>query len=352
MQAAACNTPRTSFLPTLPSINDPSLDALQSCRAPEPSHEEIMAALESETQCVRQLRSPRAKALAAVGLDSKSWRSEDCGSKRIHRCPDHHDQFEEQHRTCRLKTCLECASRLAEERIARFWENQPYMRSLKHFHWIAIHEPIQDTMPSREQIQEYNTRVSKFIKHLGDPRPGTGAVSNVAIEALGVDASDAPLSHFRFRLGATIFWWGDISDRDLHDYAIGCLQHSVAPAADLSKAIRELLTIHPPRSHEVCAQIELVTQGLRLIRSHGQMLKKDLLLDEDTLELPADAEALVAEECDTATNDQLKPVAPHKCCKKCGNALSEVSDWISRYAPAAELKQLKWTIMNNAPPPE
>jgi|SRR5579859_966489 len=345
----ACNTPRTSITPALPLINDPSLDSVQPCRAPEPSHEEIMLALESETQSIWQPKSPFAKALFALGLESKSRRADECGSKRFFRCKDHPDQTEEQHRTCRLKTCHDCAPRLSEERITKFWDNQPYMRTLKQYHCIYMHLPSQDTVPSREEIQAFNQSISQWIKKFRDPRPGTGAISHVTIET-----SDHGLDPGRFRLAARVLWWGELYFSALaRGVAPGCNTHSVQPGGYIREGVKEVMSHRPPKSPETCAQIELVANNLRLIRSHGQMLKKDLLLDEDTLQVEdgvAAAEASVTEEVDTVTNASQKPITPRKCCKKCGNEMTEVSDWVSRYAPAAELKQLKWIIMNNAPP--
>lgn len=332
----------------LPSPDDPSLNIpTQIARLPlDPAS--IDALLDAETQCVRELKSPRAKALQAVGLESKAQRSEDCGSKRIRRCPDHHDQFEEQHRTCRLKTCSPCASRLAEERIVRFWDNQPYMRNLKNFHMIHIHAASRDEMPGKAEFQTFNSRISKWIKKFGDSRSGTGAISHLSIECLGSDTEHATLKQHRFRLGALILWWGELPAQAISS-APGCTEYSTEPASNLRNEVKNVLTIIPPKSHEICAQFELNTLGLRLIRSHGQMLKKDLLLDEDTLDI--DPEALVAEEGNTATNAQQAPSTASKCCKKCGGALSEVSNWVDRYTPVSDLKRLTWTVMNNNPPP-
>ena len=348
--STTCNTPATHRI-QLPSLDDPSLNEPTITARAE---FDIMAGLE-DTQCVRELRTPRAKALLIAGLESKAWRAEICGSKRIQRCPTHPDQFEEQHRTCRLKTCAPCAPRLAEERIARFWDNQPYMRNLKQFQWVIIHRPTQQTFPTRDEIQDFNTAVSKWIKKFGDPRPGTGAISHLVIENIGGPACEnGTLDQYHFRLNMLILWWGELpAEAIAHDIAPGCVKYSVEKAADIRSAVRELLTIYPHKSHEICVQLEVETKDLRLIRTHGQMLKKDLLLDEDTFQLPADSstEALVAEEGDTATNAIVTTTTTKKCCKKCGGAFSEVSDWIDRYATPAEIKQVRWTIVNNSPPP-
>lgn len=332
----ACNT-----LPSPAEFDRLTANQFQSVR-------DIEADLNAETECARELKSPRAKALMAVGLESKAWRDEICGSKRIRRCPNHPDQFEEQHRTCRLKTCSPCAPRLAEERIARFWDNQPYMRNLKHFYMIHIHAATQDEMPSKTDFQTFNDSISKWIKKHGDVRSGTGAISHVAFEGIGPDNEHSTLKQHRFRLGALILWWGELPIQALKT-TLGCIEYSVEPASRLRDEVKRLLTIIPPKSYEVCAQFELNTQSLRLIRSHGQMLKKDLLLDEDTLQQVP--EALVAEEGYTATNATQPASTPTKCCKKCSGPLSQVSNWIDRYTPTAELKNLTWTIINNNPSP-
>ena len=114
----------------LPSINDPSLDAVQSCRAPEPSHEEIMVALESETQCVpvpidpTTFTDPDAIAMAAAGPEwyARAKRVDECG--QLARIRSHssghckHLRLEIGYCDCRFSPC--CRQRKADEIIKRW----------------------------------------------------------------------------------------------------------------------------------------------------------------------------------------------------------------------------------------
>jgi len=144
---------------------------VQTARAPEPSHEEIMTALESETQCVPDpLTNPFSIALAAHGpqWQPKAQKAEDCSLySYIARCGKGHILGLRTIRcNCRFSPC--CRDEKAQESIDRW---KPVVDHITNDHHNGRHVLLELRIPakrSREEAASIIAQVSLDITSLCD----------------------------------------------------------------------------------------------------------------------------------------------------------------------------------------
>ena len=290
-----------------------------------------------------QAKSPRGQHLVALGMERQAYRADSCKRYRAYRCPEHPDQIHKEVLSCMSRYCPNCAARLAQDRVERFWGKHPYMRRLPEFCHVVIRSQSYLDVPTPDQIREFSSSVSGWIESHADGRPGTGVVSHVNIYAS--KCKQHPGEPPYHTLYADLFWWGKFS-REFSVDAPGDVEYTIHLPEHMHKILEEVMAYTPPKEPEFQARYEHATQRMRLVRQHGKLSQPK----EGSEDTPLDASELVdtttslfAIDSNDNANNAFKPAKSSPiCCKKCGNPLSEVSDWIDPYTPAIMLKDVKW----------
>lgn len=377
----ACNTLRTSIPIALPSINDPSLDAVQTCPAPEPSHEELMAMLESETQSVpvpidpSKLTDPGAIALSAHGPDwyAKAQKMEDCARFGfIATCGKGHVLgVRVLYCNCRFGEC--CRDRKAEETVKR---------------WGEIIEHVTE----RHRDSKY-VLLSLRIPAARSKATASGLISQVGkdIACLMSDLGDASRKAKETNIKAPCFhgeqdpYWvnclgylGDdliiralIIDTDSYGAATipsdtwkrlwpnAQVTVNVGKHLGFRSAFNSLVKPLPLNDPKDCAAQEILFHHMQMLRSHKISLTcQDLIKSTTCCEIE---ESLAAEELSVETptdnssdpsNTQPSKGKPASPCPICGDTHTIVSSRMRMGSQelTSALEKLRESSMNIRPP--
>lgn len=295
---------------------------------------------------VPELHNPESRALFALGLHDKAYRRSYCGATQYRRCQQHPDEMRKSVRTCMSRTCFSCIMRQADVATARLRKRHRNLFRVEKYSMIHIVGESFEQVPSHDEILAWRESISDIIREGLDPRPGTGALSYAVVEEVHCDRK-------HFMLAATILWWGRLEDATLDSLAtvasgLEVTQHSPSTLYD---NFHEMLCYTPPSSPEDCALLEQSLEGIRMLRTQGQMMRKDILCPEDALDI-AHAE-LVA----NGMADKCLPVAPEyvpapaPICSHCQKPLLEVSEWIPLGRKVTDFSTLSWHLEPSPTPP-
>jgi len=354
----ACNTPRTSQqpqpLPTPEEFDRLTASQFQRATAPEPSYDEMMAALDAETQQVPDLKNPAAIHLAEHGLMAKAIARENCSKYCIFdRCDGSISPRGDRHAhpvyiTCHQRYCKYCGPRRMREAMENWYASHPYLRKRHNFLYFEISRDYQG-IPDAEEVSWFNSDVLTFADVAEEGRiPGTGAVWNTVIRRL-VDGM--------YRLTAKFIWWGNW-DKDV--YYEGCwwdtmtnVTMQVVPACSFDAALKQVFDQEIPDDPVLSAHYEMAVQDVRTAHCAGGFVRAKEGTPADS---KADSKGLpdISEELFPTTdcignystkstpNTALTTPKPHKGCKTCGAPITQRSGKVSVDITPAEIDALTW----------
>jgi hypothetical protein len=291
-----------------------------------------------------KLTNAHARSLYALGLYDKAMRRSYCGARQYRRCPEHHEHMRKIGRSCMLRTCDFCADRQVFTFSRRFRRRHAHLLKIAKYRLLLISGPVLDHIPSSEELESFADPIYAWLLQHLDPRPGTGAISNRVVEQLG-DSRE-------YRITLRLIWYGTLTDRAIREAAeFGKLDITSHAPGTLYSRLEDLLTYAPPTHPDDAALLEFSLQGIRMLRCHGQMMRKNLLNPEDALNL-SEAEAELS-----VTNMTPNPPPPTDessenpplICGACGGGLTEVSEWVLPDQSVTDFESLSWR--REAPPP-
>lgn len=351
MQEQAASHFVSTALPPDIDINDPRLSApIYLAVAPgieSMTPEEIEAGLAAQApERPPELHNPESRSLFALGLHDKAYRRSYCGATQYRRCHDHPEQMRKSVRTCMTRTCFSCILRQADVTTARLRKRHRNLFRVEKYSMIHITGAFFETVPSHDEILSWRESLSDILRDGLDPRPGTGALSQAIVE-------EVVCSRKHFRLVATVLWWGRLEEATLDSLAaisseLTVTQHS---PSTFYENFHEMLCYSPPTSPDDCALLEQSLEGIRMLRTQGQMMRKDILNPEDALDIAH--EELIA----NGMADKCQPVPPESApeaapiCCRCHKPLAEVSEWVPAGRKVTDFDSLHWHLEQVPMPP-